>query len=158
MIVNSTYVRVRYADTDKMGITYYGKYLEWFEVGRTELLREIGLPYAQLESEGIGLPVIEVYCHYHHAALYDQMLTVVSTVKNLPRVTIRIDYKIYNQDHVLLVDGYTTHSFIGKSGRPVRPPKSILEVMQPYFQNEARASTEQSHNQDTGGEDGKAAA
>jgi acyl-CoA thioester hydrolase len=156
MIVNSTHVRVRYADTDKMGITYYGKYLEWFEVGRTELLREIGLPYTQLEGEGIGLPVIEVYCHYHHAALYDQMLTVVSTVKNLPRVTIQIHYKIYNQEQVLLVDGYTTHSFIGKSGRPVRPPKSILEVMQPYFQDEKRAATEHGKNQEAGGEDGKA--
>ncbi len=136
MIVNTTRVRVRYADTDKMGISYYSKYLEWFEVGRTELLREIGLPYAQLEREGFRLPVIEVYCRYHRVALYDQLLLIESAVKTLPRVTIRIDYKIYNEGKELLTDGYTNHSFIGQSGRPVRPPKSFLEVVQPYFQSE----------------------
>lgn len=140
MIVNTTRVRVRYADTDKMGISYYGKYLEWFEVGRTELLREIGLPYVQLETEGIALPVIEVYCRYHRSALYDQLLRIESTVKTLPRVTIRIDYKIYNEDNELLADGYTKHTFIGKSGRPVRPPKPFLEVVQSYFQSETLVS------------------
>jgi acyl-CoA thioester hydrolase len=140
MIVNTTSVRVRYAETDKMGISYYGRYLEWFEVGRTELLREIGLPYAQLErEEGVALPVIEVYCRYHRSALYDQVLRIESTVKALPRVTIRIDYKIFNDDNELLADGYTNHTFIGKSGRPVRPPKSFLEVLQPHFQNEPLA-------------------
>jgi acyl-CoA thioester hydrolase len=134
MLVNTTYVRVRYADTDKMGITYYSKYLEWFEVGRTEMLREIGFPYTQLEKEGIGLPVIEAYCRYHRAATYDQLLRIVSAIKTLPRVTIRIEYKIYNEQQELLVDGYTTHPFIGKAGKPVRAPKSLLEVLQPYFQ------------------------
>jgi len=134
MLVNTTQVRVRYADTDKMGITYYSKYLEWFEVGRTEMLREIGFPYTQLEKEGIGLPVIEAHCRYHRAATYDQLLRVVSAVKTLPRVTIRIDYKIYNEAPELLVDGYTTHPFIGKSGKPVRAPKLLLEALQPYFQ------------------------
>ncbi|MDZ7344998.1 MAG: acyl-CoA thioesterase [candidate division KSB1 bacterium] len=133
MIVNTTLVRVRYADTDKMGITYYGKYLEWFEVGRTELLREIGFPYSKMEAEGIGLPVIEVHCRYHRAALYDQLLRVVSTVASMPRGTVRIDYKIFNDDEVLLVEGYTIHSFLGKLGRSVRPPKSFLEALQPYF-------------------------
>jgi acyl-CoA thioester hydrolase len=133
MLVNTTHVRVRYADTDKMGITYYSKYLEWFEVGRTEMLRDIGFPYTQLEKEGIGLPVIEVYCRYHRAAKYDQMLRIESTVQILPRVTIRIDYEIYNDEQALLVDGYTTHPFIGISGKPVRAPKSLLEALQPYF-------------------------
>ncbi len=139
MIVNTTRVRVRYADTDKMGISYYSKYLEWFEVGRTELLREIGLPYAQLEKEGVALPVIEVHCRYHRSALYDQILRIESIVNTLPRVTIRIDYKIYNEDSELLADGYTNHTFIGKSGRPVRPPKSFFAAVQPHFQSEALA-------------------
>jgi len=133
MLVNTTYVRVRYADTDKMGITYYSKYLEWFEVGRTEMLRDIGFPYTQLEKEGIGLPVLEVYCRYHRAAKYDQLLRIVSTVETLPRVTIHIDYKIYNEEQELFVDGYTTHPFIGISGKPVRAPKSLLEALRPYF-------------------------
>ncbi len=133
MLVNTTFVRVRYADTDKMGITYYSKYLEWFEVGRTEMLRDIGFPYTQLEKEGIGLPVIEAYCRYHRAAKYDQLLRIESTVKTLPRVTIRIDYKIFNEAHELLVDGYTTHPFIGISGKPVRAPKSLLEALRPHF-------------------------
>jgi len=134
MITNTAHIRVRYADTDKMGITYHTKYLEWFEVGRTELLREVGFPYTQLEKAGIGLPVIEVYCRYHRAALYDQLLRVASTIKTLPRVTVRVDYKIFNEERELLVDGYTTHPFIGKTGKPVRVPKSLLEVLQPYFQ------------------------
>jgi acyl-CoA thioester hydrolase len=137
---------VRYADTDKMGITYYSKYLEWFEVGRTEMLREIGFPYTQLEKEGIGLPVIEAYCRYHRAAMYDQLLRIVSTVRSLPRVTIRIDYKIYNETQELLVDGYTTHPFIGKSGKPVRAPKSLLEVLQPYFKMDPLAMPSQGDN------------
>ncbi len=135
MLTKTTSVRVRYADTDKMGITYYSKYLEWFEVGRTEMLRDIGFPYTQLEKEGIGLPVLEAYCHYHRAAKYDQLLRIVSTVKTLPRVTIHIDYKIYDEQ-VLLVDGYTTHPFIGISGKPVRAPKSLLDVLQPFFHSE----------------------
>lgn len=135
MLTKTTSVRVRYADTDKMGITYYSKYLEWFEVGRTEMLRDIGFPYTQLEKEGIGLPVLEAYCHYHRAAKYDQLLRIVSTVKTLPRVTIHIDYKIYDEQ-VLLVDGYTTHPFIGISGKPVRAPKSLLDVLQPFFHAE----------------------
>lgn len=136
MLVNTTQLRVRYADTDKMGITYYSKYLEWFEVGRTEMLREIGFPYTQLEKEGISLPVIEAYCRYHRAATYDQLLRVVSTVRSLPRVTIRIDYKIYNEAQELLVDGFTTHPFIGHSGKPVRVPKSLLAVLQPFFKTD----------------------
>lgn len=135
MLTKTASVRVRYADTDKMGITYHSKYLEWFEIGRTEMLRDIGFPYTQLEKEGIGLPVLEVYCRYHRAAKYDQLLRIVSTVKTLPRVTIRIDYKIYDEQ-MLLVDGYTTHPFIGISGKPVRVPKSLLEVLQPYFSAE----------------------
>lgn len=135
MLTKTTSVRVRYADTDKMGITYYSKYLEWFEVGRTEMLRDIGFPYTELEKEGIGLPVLEAYCRYHRAAKYDQLLRIVSTVKTLPRVTIRIDYKIYDEQ-ALLVEGYTTHPFIGISGKPIRVPKSLLEVLQPYFHAE----------------------
>lgn len=135
MLVNTTHLRVRYADTDKMGITYHSKYFEWFEVGRTEMLRDIGFPYTQLEQEGFGLPVLEAYCHYHRAAMYDQLLRIVSTVANLPRVTIRIDYKIFNADQELLVEGYTTHPFIGKTGKPVRPPKSLLAALLPYFEN-----------------------
>jgi acyl-CoA thioester hydrolase len=146
MLVNTAYVRVRYADTDKMGITYYSKYLEWFEVGRTEMLRDIGFPYTQLEKEGIGLPVIEAYCRYHRAAMYDQLLRIVSAVKTLPRVTIRIDYKIYNEEQALLVDGYTTHPFIGKAGKPVRPPKSLLEALQPYFKTDPLDLPGQSEN------------
>jgi acyl-CoA thioester hydrolase len=134
MIVNTTHVRVRYADTDKMGVTYYSKYLEWFEVGRTELLREIGMPYSLMEKDGIALPVIEVYCRYHAAAVYDQLVRIVSAVKELPRATIRIQYQIYNENEDLLVEGYTIHSFIGNGGRPVRPPKSFLEVLHPHFQ------------------------
>lgn len=133
MIENKTSLRPRYADTDQMGIVYYAKYLEWFEVGRTELLRDIGLPYTTVEREGIILPVIEAHCRYHRPAKYDQLVTIVSKIGDLPRARIRIEYEIKNVHGQLLAEGYTVHSFLGKNGRPVRPPASLLGVMQPYF-------------------------
>lgn len=133
MIENITSLRPRYADTDKMGIVYYAKYLEWFEVGRTELLREIGLPYTQIEAEGIILPVIEVLCKYHRPAKYDQPVKIISRVTEKPRARIRIDYEIHDEANGLLAEGYTIHSFLGNKGKPVRPPVSLLEKMALYF-------------------------
>ena len=133
MIENKKSLRPRYADTAQMGIVYYAKYLEWFEVGRTELLREIGLPYTKIESEGIILPVIEAYCKYHLPAKYDQPVQIVSRITKMPRARIQIDYDIRDKDNKLLAAGYTIHSFLGKSGRPVKPPASLLEKMKPFF-------------------------
>lgn len=133
MVRNVTSVRVRYADTDQMGFAYYAKYLEWFEIGRTELLRELSLPYARIEAEGILLPVIEAYCKYMHPARYDEVLTIVSRVDNMPAARIRIDYEILNPAEKRLAEGYTVHSFLNPEGRPVRPPRSLLQILKSRF-------------------------
>ncbi len=138
MIENTTRLRVRYADTDQMGFAYYANYLVWFEVGRTEMLRAIGLPYAEIEKEEIALPVLEAHCTYRKSARYDQMLRVVSRLKEMPRVSLRIDYEIFDDAEQLLAEGYTTHAFINQEGRPVRPPQMFMAKVREFFPSTTR--------------------
>jgi len=133
MLENNTRIRVRYADTDNMGFSYYANYLVWFEVGRTEMLREIGLPYAELERQGVALPVLEAYCKYHRPALYDQLLRVASRMEKFPGASLRIDYEVFNEDDQLLARGYTVHAFINSAGKPVRPPRAFLNKLKEFF-------------------------
>jgi acyl-CoA thioester hydrolase len=133
MIENTTRIRVRYADTDQMGFAYYANYLVWFEVGRTEMLRACGLPYAELEALGLALPVLEAHCLYRKSARYDQMLRVVSRLKEMPRVSLRIDYEIFDEGEQLLAEGYTTHAFINQEGKPVRPPQVFMAKVREFF-------------------------
>lgn len=135
MIEHTTHIRVRYADTDQMGFAYYANYLVWFEVGRTEMLRALGLPYAQIEKEKVALPVLEAHCTYRKAARYDNLLRVVSRLKERPRAGLRIDYEIFDETGQLLAEGYTTHAFINGEGRPVRPPQSFTAKMREHFSN-----------------------
>ncbi len=128
MLKFNTQVRVRYADTDKMGVVYYSNYAVFYEVGRTEMFRSLGVPYSSLEEQGIALPVVELVCHYHRSAHYDELLNVEVTIPERPTVKIKIDYKIFNEEGVLLNDGSTTLVFLDiKSGRPVRAPKEVLD-------------------------------
>ncbi len=127
-------IRVRYADTDQMKIVYNGKYLEYFEVGRTELIRALGYPYAQLERDGILLPLVEAHCRYHQPARYDDLLTVISEVREIPRSTLRIDYRIVLEDNggkqTLITTGYTVHAFLDvERQRPVRPTPAFLAAL-----------------------------
>ncbi len=133
MIETSTRVRVRYADTDQMGFAYYANYLVWFEVGRTEMLRDCGLPYAELEALGVALPVLEAHCTYRKSARYDQRLRIVSRLKEMPRVSLRIDYEIFDESEQLLAEGYTTHAFINREGKPVRPPQVFMAKVREFF-------------------------
>ena len=124
-IKTTTKVRVRYADTDKMGVVYYSNYAVFYEVGRTEMFRELGIPYSLLEERGVALPVVELVSHYHKSARYDDLITVETTVK------IKINYRILSEDGVLLNDGSTTLVFVDiKTGRPVRCPKDVLDVLE----------------------------
>ncbi len=128
MLKFNTQVRVRYADTDKMGVVYYSNYAVFYEVGRTEMFRSLGVPYSSLEEQGIALPVVELVCHYHRSAHYDELLNVEVTIPERPTAKIKIDYKIFNEEGVLLNDGSTTLVFLDiKSGRPVRAPKEVLD-------------------------------
>lgn len=132
MIVSRSQVRVRYAETDMMGVVYHGNYLAWFEVGRTQLLREQGIVYRDLEAQGYLLPVIEVGAKYLRSAVYDDDLTIITTLAEKPLLRIRLDYEVKRGDE-LLVTGFTVHSFINKKGEPVRPPAVFAERMRELF-------------------------
>lgn len=132
MIESRTTIQVRYAETDMMGIVYHGSYLPWFEVGRTTLLKEQGLPYRQLEADGFRLPVLEVGVKYHRPALYDDTVTIVTRLKELPVLRIHLEYEVLRGEE-LLVTGFTKHAFINHAGQPVRPPPAFVQRMRELF-------------------------
>lgn len=130
MIVGKTKIRVIYADTDQMGIVYYCRYFEFFERGRTELLRDLGSPYAEMEKEGIGLPVVEAHCEYKKGPRYDELVVIQSTISDVPRSTIRIDYELYDESETTLyATGYTIHCFLNPQGRAIKAPKTFIELI-----------------------------
>lgn len=130
ILTKSTQIRVRYADTDKMGVVYYSNYAVFYEVGRTEMFRSLGIPYSLLEEQGVALPVIELISHYHKSARYDDLITVETSIEALPSVKIKINYRILSEDGVLLNDGTTTLVFVDmKTGRPMRCPQSVLDLI-----------------------------
>jgi acyl-CoA thioester hydrolase len=119
-------VRVRYAETDQMGVVYYANYLIWFEVGRTELLRSLGWSYREMEHEGIGLPVIEASCVYHRPARYDDELEIRTRGTLLSAVRMQFDYDIVrNPGGELIVSGRTLHAAVNGEGRPARLPARV---------------------------------
>ena len=132
MIESRTQVTVRYAETDMMGVVYHGNYLPWFEVGRTTLLKELGLPYRKLEEEGFRLPVLEVSARYLRPAVYDDTVTIVTRLHDRPLLRIRLDYEVKRGEE-LLATGHTVHAFIDREGRPVRPPASAVAVFNAAF-------------------------
>jgi acyl-CoA thioester hydrolase len=132
MIQSRSQIVVRYAETDMMGIVYHGSYLPWFEIGRTTLLREQGLPYRELEAEGFRLPVLEVTARYIRPALYDDTLTLVTSLREKPTLRIHLEYELFNND-VLLATGKTLHAFIDRQGRPIRPPPRFVSRMNELF-------------------------
>lgn len=132
MITSRSQISVRYAETDMMGVVYHGSYLPWFEIGRTTLLKELGLPYRQLEAEGFRLPVLEIAVKYLRPAVYDDQITIVTTMREKPVLRIRLNYEVLRGDE-LLATAETTHAFIDLQGRPVRPPASVVTVMNTAF-------------------------
>lgn len=135
MLTNTTEIRVRYADTDKMQFVYNGKYLEYFEVGRTELLRSVGLAYAEIEKNGYQLPLIEAGLKYFNPAVYDDLLKIKATVKKLHTPKVHIEYSIIRKgSEKLIAEGFTTHVFIRiETKKAVRPPKIYVDALLPYF-------------------------
>jgi acyl-CoA thioester hydrolase len=123
---HSIQVRVTYADTDQMGLVYYGNYLTWFEMGRTELLRAAGLAYKTVEERGVYLPVLEACCRYHRSARYDDLLAITTRVGAQAGATLRFEYQISRGDEVLAT-GHTVHSYVNTAGRPIRPPRFITD-------------------------------
>jgi acyl-CoA thioester hydrolase len=123
-------VRVRYAETDRMGVVYYANYFVWFEVGRTEWLRETGWSYREMEVEGVSLPVIEAHCEYRQSARYDDEIEIVTRATALTPVRIRFDYEVMRaSDQVVVASGHTVHAALDRSGRPCRLPDRVRRLL-----------------------------
>lgn len=132
MITSQSQVVVRYAETDMMRVVYHGSYLPWFEIGRTTLLKEYGLPYRQLEADGFFLPVLELSVKYLRPALYDDTITIVTTMSEKPTLRIRLSYEV-KRGETLLATAQTVHAFIDREGKPVRPPAVFTAKMNELF-------------------------
>jgi acyl-CoA thioester hydrolase len=133
----STTVRVLYGDTDAGGVVYNANYLRYFEIGRTELMREWICSYSEIEKLGFVLPVTESWSRYKAPALYDDLLTVDTTIAELSRFKCKFNYRIYRQQtgdskRKLLVKGYTVHAAVTKEGKLTRLPEEILEKIAQY--------------------------
>lgn len=129
-----TTVRVRYGETDQMGYVYYGVYAMYFEVGRVESLRSLGVSYKSLEDMGVMMPVLEHHSRYLEPARYDEALRIVTSIPEKPGVRIKFTYEIYNEANTLINQGETRLAFVDKaSGRPCRPPQIMQDVLAPYF-------------------------
>lgn len=129
MAASITSVRVRYADTDKMGVAYYANYLVWFEVARTELLRSLGWTYREMEESGVFLPVIEARCEYRRSARYDDELEIHTTGELLTPVRLAFDYtvRIAGSEPPAAV-GRTVHAATTADGRPCRLPERVRGI------------------------------
>ncbi|PWE00106.1 acyl-CoA thioesterase [Marinilabilia rubra] len=135
MLKHTTKIRVRYGETDQMGIVNNAVYPSYFEVGRTEMFREIGLPYSKIEKEGIMLPLSELHIKYHRPAVYDNEITIETYVDEYPTSRIRFKYNIYNELGELLVSGETVLAFMNAdSRRPTRIPQYLKSIIEPFFQ------------------------
>ncbi|MHB9029307.1 MAG: acyl-CoA thioesterase [Candidatus Latescibacterota bacterium] len=124
---NYTTVRVRYAETDRMGIAYNSHYLTWFEVGRTEFMRELGLTYRDLEQSGFLLPLIESGIKYLKPALYDEVLTIVTAIGRKPGARVFLEYAVIHENDTIAT-GFTEHAFTDTVLRPTRPPRELLSA------------------------------
>jgi acyl-CoA thioester hydrolase len=122
-------LRVRYAETDKMGVVYYANYLVWFEVARADLLRSLGWSYREMEAAGIALPVIEAHCQYLRPARYDEEIEVKTEGRLLSPVRMEFQYQVVRiEDRSITAQGKTVHAAVDPSGRPCRLPERIREV------------------------------
>ncbi|MCB0761575.1 MAG: acyl-CoA thioesterase [Flavobacteriales bacterium] len=135
MIQIDTEVRVRYGETDQMGYVYYGNYALYFEVGRVELLRALGTSYRAIEESGVMLPVLEYRITYRQPATYDDLLTIRTEIREMPRARITFHYTTLNEKGEVLNEGETTLVFVDEqSKRPVRMPEDLEAVFAPHFQ------------------------
>jgi acyl-CoA thioester hydrolase len=128
--INVSKIRVIYADTDAMGIVYHTNYIKWFEIGRTELLRDMGIYYAVFESRGLNLPLTKAYCHYLLPARYDQVLLIETVIEYVKRASIKFNCSIWDeQQKKKLVEGYTVHACTNSEGTIVRIPEDVVDLI-----------------------------
>ncbi|MFZ3132771.1 MAG: thioesterase family protein [Desulfosporosinus sp.] len=122
---SKTRLRVRYSETDQMGIVYHSNYLDWFEVGRAELFRELDLPYTKIDEQGLGLAIIEANCRYRLPARYDDDLVIITRLDHISARSVRFYYHVFREE-TLLAEGKTVHVFINKEGRLADIRRSVI--------------------------------
>ena len=128
---SSADIRVRYAGTDKMGRVYYARYFEWFELGRSQYMRDAGLPYPEVEAGGVYLPVVEAHCRYHGAPEFDSVVLVETTLDQPVRARAVFRYTVTSRDDgALLAEGWTSHPFLNHRHRPARPPEWVRRKLE----------------------------
>jgi len=130
--------RVRYGETDQMGYLYYGNYAQYFEIGRVEMLRSLGLTYKEMEQEhGIWMPVVYMETRYVRPALYDELLTIRTTLRKLPEKFITFHMEIFNEKNKLVNGGSVKLCFVDASvGKTIYTPEFLLEKLRPYFEHD----------------------
>ena len=127
---HTTDIRIRYKDTDRMGVVYYGNYFTFFEIGRSEYMRELGFPYSRLESEGYSLVVTEASAKYHANVGYDSLISVKTAITELRKVRFRFDYEVISENNVRLVSGHTIHACLNSNQKPVKIPHVMMKIME----------------------------
>ena len=134
MIKNQTNIRVRYGETDQLGYVYYGNFAQFFEVGRVEWLRALGVSYKSLEESGIMLPVIQLNINYMKPAKYDDLLTITTIMTKKPLVKIEFDFEVHNENNDLLTTGFTSLVFMDmKKNKPIKAPEYLLDQIYAQF-------------------------
>jgi acyl-CoA thioester hydrolase len=135
MFTSKTTVRVRYSETDKMGVVYHGNYAQYLEIGRTDALRQIGLTYKSFEDNGIMMPVLSLNCKYLKSAFYDDELTIVTMLKVMPKVRIHFHFEIYNQQNELLTKAEVELVNVDmKTNKLTMAPAVLIEALKPFFE------------------------
>ena len=135
MYTFATNIRVRYAETDQMGVVYHGNYFQYFEVARAECIRELGFTYADMEKAGIIMPVVEVNCKYLRPALYDDLLTIKITLKQLPENHKILFYQeVFNEKNELLATGTVLLYFMNAATmQRSKLPDALYQKLKPFF-------------------------
>ena len=138
MFTSTTHIRVRYGETDQMGYLYYGNYALYYEVGRAEAIRQLGFTYRELEEMGIMMPVVDLHVQYYRPALYDDLITVKTILKELPESSkIQFHSELYNEQGVFLNKGVTTLVFYDpKAKTKVNMPEELAGRLRPFFEKE----------------------
>jgi acyl-CoA thioester hydrolase len=139
MITCETCVRVRYSETDQMGIVHHSQFLNWLECARIELLDQIEMPYSQLEATGCSLPVLSVQVQYHRPAKFDDRISTRVILKELPRARMELHYEIRRLDTVLST-AITRHAFTGTNGQVIRPPKRFMIALRQHWLTDPHSS------------------
>jgi acyl-CoA thioester hydrolase len=139
MMRDESRIRVRYKDTDQMGIVYYANYLVWFEIGRTELMRRLGMPYREFEKNNLYLPVIRVSCDYKVPARYDDEIALLTWIESLQEVRVVFGYEVRREEE-LLARGSTEHAFVNSTGRPV-----VLRKHSPFLWGRLCKAMDEAH-------------